>query len=78
MTKEEDWLVSDKYCKGCKYYGTLAKSGGIRCCDYTYYTGSIRQNPPKTCEVKVNGKRPQGFRSTTGCVVHSRYKKKGV
>lgn len=65
-TKEEDWLVKDKYCKGCKYYGYLSHSGksGIRCCDYTYYTGRIRENLPKHCEVKVKGKRPVGDRST--------------
>ena len=75
MTKEE-WLVSDKYCKGCKYYGWLSPSGyRTRCCDYTYYTGEIRQNPPKTCEVKAKGRRPRGFQSTTGCVVRRR---KGV
>lgn len=64
MTKEEDWLVSDKYCKGCIYYGTLSHSGNIRCCDYTDYTWKIRQNPPKTCEVKVKGKKPRGFQRT--------------
>jgi hypothetical protein len=70
LTKEEDWLVSDKACKGCKYYGTLSHSGGIRCCDYTYFTGRIRKNPPKSCEVKKKGPRPRGFQSTDGCVVH--------
>lgn len=75
MTKEEDWLVSDKYCKGCKYYGTLSHSSHIRCCDYTAIKRRIRQNPPQYCEVKEKGKRERGLQSTDGCVVHRR---KGV
>lgn len=73
-TKEEDWLVKDQYCKGCKWYGFLSSSNsaGVRCCDYTYLTGRIRHNPPKTCEVKERGKRPRGNQSTTGCVVRRR------
>lgn len=73
----EEWLVSDKYCKGCKYYGYLSNGGhvGVRCCDYTYYTNKIRHNPPKTCEVKQKGKRPRKYSSTDHCVVHRR---KGV
>jgi hypothetical protein len=71
LRDKKEWLVADKYCKGCKYYGKLSSSGihGYRCCDYTYYTGKIRQNPPKTCEVMVKGPRPRGFQSTDGCVV---------
>ena len=74
MTKEEDWLVSDKYCKGCKFYGYLSHSGSTRCCDYTFLTDKIRKNIPKKCEVKEKGPRPKELQSTTGCVVHSRKK----
>ena len=78
MKNEKEWLVSDKTCKGCMYYSRLAAAGkdSPRCCDYTYLTGKVRQNPPRTCEVKQKGKRPQNRLSTTGCVVHrSRYTK---
>lgn len=77
---EADWLVNDKYCKGCKWYGYLSFSGihGTRCCDYTYLTGLIRHNPPKKCEVKQIGKRPRGNQSTTGCVVRRRKEGGGV
>ena len=66
MTEEEKWLVSDKYCKGCKYYGRISASStkSCLCCDYTYITGKIRENPPESCEVKEKGKRPKGDRST--------------
>lgn len=66
MTEEEKWLVNDKYCKGCKYYGRISASHtkACPCCDYTYITGRIRQNPPESCEVKQKGKRPMGDRST--------------
>ena len=50
----KEWLVSDKTCKGCKYYGCLAPGHKTqRCCDYTFTTGKIRQNKPAECEVKV-------------------------
>mgnify|MGYP003294783012 CR=1 FL=1 len=65
MTEEEKWLVNDKYCKGCKYYGTLSFSTKTRCCDYTYYTGRIRENMPKHCEVKEKGRKPKGNTSTS-------------
>ena len=68
MTKE-DWLVSNKTCKGCMYYGYLATYCD-RCCDYTYLTGKVRHNPPSSCEVKEIGKRPRKHLSTSGCVVH--------
>lgn len=51
---DKEWLVSDKACKGCKYYGFL---GAARWCMYTYDTGRIRQNPPGKCEVKSCGRR---------------------
>lgn len=75
MTEEkDDWIVNEKYCEGCKYYGYLSnKKTGGRCCDYTYRTGKARQNPPKSCEAKeigprirsefdMNGNRKQGGR----------------
>lgn len=63
MAKEEDWLVSDKYCAGCMWYGRLSSgTTAARCCDYTFYTGRIRENPPKTCEVKETGEIQKGFR----------------
>ena len=59
--QEKEWLVSDEYCKGCKYYGRLSATGtSYHCCDYTYATGLLRHNPPKTCEVKQIGQRPSG------------------
>ena len=68
MAKNEgEWLVSDASCRGCKYYGNLSKSGsGTKCCDYTYYTGKVRRNKPKKCEVKVKGARPKGFTDMKG------------
>lgn len=51
----KEWLVSDKTCKGCKYYGNLTPGNrhGGRCCDYTFITGKLRKNKPAECEVKV-------------------------
>ena len=67
----DEWLVSEASCKGCIYYGALSqyKTASNRCCLYTYFTGKVRENPPRRCEVKVLGKRLNGSRSTTGCVV---------
>lgn len=64
MTEEEKWLVNDKYCKECKYYGWINRSGVCRCCDYTYLTGKIRKNPPASCEVRVKGKKHSGYNGT--------------
>lgn len=58
------WLVKDKYCKGCKYYGHLTPGNSGRCCDYTYLTGRFRENPPATCEVRETGKRPSASLDT--------------
>ena len=70
---DNEWIVSDKYCKGCKWYGSLCSgSSGIPCCDYTFYTGRIRENPPKTCEVKEAGKLPKGFRRKDYCAMPGR------
>lgn len=60
----EKWLVSDKTCKGCMYYGRIGGHSGKRCCDYTYLTGRFRKNPPATCEVKKKGIRPVLSRDT--------------
>lgn len=56
---EKEWLAQDKFCRGCKYYGHLARSGalGMRCCDYTYMTGRIQQKPPRECDKKEAGRR---------------------
>lgn len=61
----EDWLVSDKTCKGCKYYGSLGWNHTNRCCDYTYITGRFRENKPAECEVKtMKQKRNPAYRKT--------------
>lgn len=51
----KDYLVSDRYCTGCIYYGYLSPSArmGGRCCDYTYCTGRIRQGTTRNCHVKT-------------------------
>lgn len=52
----EEWLVSDKTCKGCIFYGVLAPGyNSGRCCDYTFITNKVRHNKPAECEVKVEG-----------------------
>ena len=56
MSDEKDWLVSDKTCKGCKYYRWLSSHSGSKCCDYTYITGQIRTEKPKDCTVKKKGR----------------------
>ena len=56
---EEDktWIVSDKTCRGCKYFGYLNGSTGLKACNYTWLTGRIRHEPCATCEVKTTGRR---------------------
>ena len=58
----EDWLVSKKTCKGCKYFGHISPGykSSTRCCDYTFATGKIRQNKPAECEVKVLSEKKAG------------------
>lgn len=70
MSDEKDWLVSDKTCKGCKYYGYLSphQHSGMRCCNYTYYTGKVRTDMPKACTVKTKGRLKPIFRSKDGTV----------
>jgi len=78
MSNEEEWLVSDKTCKGCKYYGYLSHTGrGTRCCDYTYYTGRIREDMPRDCTVKKRGKSPALYRGTTGIIERKKVKRDG-
>lgn len=62
--EDDEWLVKDQYCKGCKYYKHLARSGapGMRCCDYTYATGRIRRTPPRECNVKEAGRTPHAWK----------------
>lgn len=70
MSNEEDWLVSDKTCKGCMYYGYLSRSGrGNRCCDYTYITGRIRKDRPKDCTVKKKGRFDTSYCVQTGAIM---------
>lgn len=70
MSNEEDWLVSNKTCKGCMYYGYLSRSGrGIRCCDYTNVTGRIRQEMPKDCKVKKIGELDTSYCVQTGAIM---------
>ena len=77
MNNEEDWLVSSKYCNGCKYFGWLSHSGSTRCCDYTYYTGRIREDMPKECTVKRYGKSPALYPGTSGIIERKKVKKDG-
>lgn len=74
---EEDWLVKDKYCKGCMYYGRLSYAGSDRCCDYTYITGKVRYNPPCDCEVKKKGRRPSQSTGTGYLLAHKGRKNGG-
>ena len=69
MSEEKDWLVSDKTCKGCKYYRYLSSSYSLKCCDYTYVTGQIRTEKPKDCTVKKKGRLKPIFRSKDGAVI---------
>lgn len=61
---EREWLVQDRFCRGCKYYGHLTRSDapGMRCCDYTYATGHIRQTPPRECDKKEAGRRAHAWK----------------
>lgn len=56
MPDEKEWLVSNKTCKGCKYYGTLSWSDHTKWCMYTCHTGKVRTDKPKDCTVKEKGK----------------------
>ena len=77
MNNEEDWLVSSKYCNGCKYFGWLSHSVSTRCCDYTYYTGHIREDMPRECTVKRYGKSPALYTGTSGIIERKKVKKDG-
>lgn len=54
MKKGTEWLVSDRHCAGCIYYGYLAASAHQfgRCCDYTLKTGHLRQGVTAECRVR--------------------------
>lgn len=56
MKDEKEWLVSDKTCKGCRYYGWLSESSKTRACLLTCYTGEIRKEKPKDCKHKKLGR----------------------
>lgn len=58
MKDENEWLVSNKTCKGCMHYGMLSWSSKTRACLYTCNTGKIRTDKPKDCTVKKLGKPP--------------------
>lgn len=58
MKNEKEWLVSDKTCKGCMYYGWFDWSSKTRYCMYTSITNKIRTDKPKDCTVKQIGKPP--------------------
>lgn len=59
MKDEKEWLVSDKTCKGCMYYGWFNASSKTRACLITCYTGIIRKEKPKDCKHKKYGKPPE-------------------
>lgn len=69
MSNEEEWLVSDKTCKGCMYYAFFSHSGRIRCCDYTFQTGRIRHEKPKDCTVKKIGELETSYCTKTGAIM---------
>lgn len=74
----KEWLVSDKTCKGCKYYGFMTPGNrGVRCCDYTFITGRIRRNKPAACEVKVLRKGLKTMEMRTQSIPTYSPKKKG-
>lgn len=56
MKDEKEWLVSDKTCKGCKYYGYLSVSGRVKACLYSVYEKGVRTEKPKDCKHKKMGR----------------------
>ena len=64
----KQWLVSDKTCAGCKYYGWLGSMSkrGVRMCEYTWLTGRMKEEPCATCDVKVIGKRRTAMDAARG------------
>lgn len=59
MDTEKDWLVSDDTCLGCVYYGWIYTGSVIRCCDYTYYTGVVKQCKPFSCDKYREGNKEE-------------------
>lgn len=62
-TSSDPYVVSDRTCSGCVYYGPLHTGvpKSIRCCNYTWQTGLLRP-PDETCadcSVKRLGDRPK-------------------
>lgn len=45
----DPYVVSDKTCEGCRYYGWLSSRGSLRMCTYAYVTGKVRPKG-ETCE----------------------------
>lgn len=43
-------IVNDETCGGCLHYRTW--SGAIKCCNYTFDTGNLRQGPIANCPHK--------------------------
>lgn len=56
MKDDKEWLVSDKTCKGCRYYGYLSASGRVRACLYSVYEKGVRTEKPKDCTRKKTGR----------------------
>lgn len=56
MKDEKEWLVSDKTCKGCRYYKYFDPSSKTKACMITCYTGIIRTEKPKDCTHKKPGR----------------------
>ncbi len=57
VPEDKAWIVSDKTCRGCQYFGYLSGTGGTKACNYTLLTGRVRHEPCATCEVKTTGRR---------------------
>lgn len=57
QNKKDRWIVCDDTCLGCVYYGWIYIGTVTRCCDYTYYTGNIRECEPYMCDKYLEGRR---------------------